>query len=175
MKTETKKNASKQTNTAKLNTENLDIKNFDIENKSEALFKKAIHEQYKLDRDQFEILKKKMQNGPMTIRIVSDSMSPLISVDEKLSLFPLMNKKPEKYDIFVYFDGQILICHYFEKEEKVLGQDSPVWIFRPLKYDGEDFPVNPKDILGFVNKKISWTLKCKIHLRRGIKKLFNSR
>lgn len=113
-----------------------------------------------MDRIKFELLKNKLEDGPIEIRIVSDSMLPLIKVGDTISMF----KKPTKlkaFDIIVFFDVDKLVCHFIWKDQKDFNGSI---ITRSLKepYKNE-VPRNYKDIIGIVSsKKISSTTRIKI-------------
>ena len=82
-------------------------------------------------------------------------MSPVLKTDEilEVSWIP-KNFKPQRYDIFVYWDGLRLIGHYFYEKANLLNTQNEVWIFKSLLAKVEDFPVARSEVIGIVNKKI---------------------
>lgn len=102
------------------------------------------------------------------IRILSDSMKPLFKTKDLLWIKALPKDfKPKKFDVFTYWNGQLLIAHYYHHSERALGHDDrEVWIFKPLAAGTEDFPVRRENILGQVQVQFPILLKIKLFLLR---------
>ncbi len=102
----------------------------------------------------------------LKIKIMSGSMSPVLKTDEilEVSWIP-KNFEPQKYDIFVYWDGMRLIGHYFYEKANLLNDQNEVWIFKCLIAKSEDFPVARKEVIGIVNKKIPFLRRLFLSLR----------
>ncbi len=106
-----------------------------------------------------------IKNKKAQVRIVSDSMHPLIRSGEILSISPLY-KELSRFDLIIFDYYGNPFCHFFWS--KIFnGTENDERIFtRSLKNPSQtDIPILPKDILGLVtNKKINWYLKIKVYL-----------
>ncbi|MCB0368298.1 MAG: S24/S26 family peptidase [Bdellovibrionales bacterium] len=101
--------------------------------------------------------------GHLDIKIVSDSMLPLIQVNEKLRITNLA-KEPKRFEILVYWSvtEEKLICHFLWQTH----EDGDHYFFKSLKNPKEtDAPVESQYILGVLSsRKISFFCKLKIYL-----------
>jgi hypothetical protein len=99
-------------------------------------------------------------------KVVSDSMTPLIPIGAELHLkkyHPGMNLK--KFDILVFKENDVLMCHYFWHQNVFLDKD--LITTRALKDGKLDVPFSTKQILGVViNYKINWWMKLRILFTR---------
>jgi hypothetical protein len=114
------------------------------------------------DKSSFERLKDEIvSNGFLGIRIISDSMYPLIKVGEKVTVCHYINEKQlTRFIPVLYWDGSKLICHYFWNKSRMTNADGKQTILtRSLKENKiNDIPVPTEHILGIVvGKKVSFT------------------
>lgn len=115
-----------------------------------------------MDKLKAELIKNKIQKEPINIRVVSDSMLPLIKIDEQLTLTKLPTEL-KIFDTIVFYDNGKLICHFVWKDQRALNG---TLVTRSLKepYKNE-IPRKYSNIVGWVpTKKISFMIKLKIVL-----------
>ena len=123
-----------------------------------------------ISQSHFEFLKETLgKQGHLNIRIISDSMEPVIKTGEELQVLPCVSdfNLLNRFDILVFWNGKYFVCHYlwnknqlsFNKKEKLLTT-------RGLKNLYEDFPIQESHILGVLpNRRIPFWWKLKIYLR----------
>ncbi|MDO9184043.1 MAG: hypothetical protein Q7U04_16640 [Bacteriovorax sp.] len=77
----------------------------------------------------------------------------------------------KKFDVIIFWQNNILVCHYFWKENKFfqsesLDLNSKIIVTRPLNpLKGYDHPIKMEQILGLVSQaKINWWLRLRIVL-----------
>jgi signal peptidase I len=114
----------------------------------------------------FHLQKKLLEkNGVVQIKIVSDSMNPIIKVGEILKVAPLRTEgEIKRFDIIVFFDGNTLKCHF-------------VWLGMQNKFSSQittrslgdlyhdEVPLSRELILGWIiDRKIPLWWKLKIIL-----------
>ena len=99
---------------------------------------------------EFEAVKMRTQGGrPANVTIVSDSMSPLIKVGERVEVSYKDHYK--SFDVVIYHhrDGR-LICHYIWQKSRL---EEGSYLLRSLKGTAFDLPVALEKILGHVTGK----------------------
>lgn len=108
-----------------------------------------------------QILKK---DHSAVVRIASGSMDPLLKVGEHLKIVPVIFSQIKKFDIIVFWNGSILICHYvWHTNRQKWGQENSHLVTRSFKGGAEDFPISEKQVVGVVHeKKIPLTSKIKL-------------
>jgi len=117
-----------------------------------------------MDREEFKILRNTiLKQGMAPIRIVSDSMEPLLGVDRKYQVASL-NREPKRFDIIVFYREGKLFAHYVWRAN-ILGGKS--FTTRSLKDPGNDeVPVPEEDILGIlVGKRLNFIKKLLLSLK----------
>lgn len=113
----------------------------------------------------FEMLKMAInQKGYFKIKIISGSMEPLIKTGQELIVNKLTdNLKLKKFDILVFWNGSLLICHYLWHTNQLTFNNRDLYITRPLLAREDDFPIERKNILGIVTEiKIPWYLRLRL-------------
>jgi signal peptidase I len=111
-----------------------------------------------------EVLRKKLARGEQhTLKIVSNSMEPLIKVGEEVVV--CSPPKPEHlqiFDILVFSQGNRLNAHFLTK----VDWQRDHFVTRPLRDPSQqDYPISFKDIIGIIpHKKIGWWQKLRILL-----------
>jgi hypothetical protein len=116
-----------------------------------------------MDQLEFEVHKANLEkNKALGIKIVSDSMEPLLKVSDTAFVVEKSQRpKFETFDLIVYFFENHLRCHFVWRDQRDFNQGV---VTRSLKepYSNEGI-VYDSNILGWVpNKKIPWVLKFKI-------------
>jgi hypothetical protein len=114
-----------------------------------------------MDRSDFEKLKQSLETaGQLPIRIVSDSMEPLLRVQETLDVKKLENSL-KTFDLVVFYQARRLNCHFFWRDQKDF--DNCI-VTRSLKEPAQDDPPVPYDcILGWIpERRIRFSMKLKI-------------
>jgi hypothetical protein len=115
-----------------------------------------------------EIKKQLSQRKRIEIKIVSGSMEPVLRTGSQYWMHEIpKDYVPQRFDIFVYWNGEILIAHYFWEEfvDQFVDQQK-YWVFRSLvNPTGEDFPVKIDDIVGRLEEKIPFLIRMIIILR----------
>ncbi len=122
-----------------------------------------------ISRIDFEVFKNSLQQkGELPIKIVSDSMTPLLQVSETLSVLPIPSKL-ETFDLVVFYQQERLNCHFLWRDQKDFNNSI---VTRSLKNPtSEDAPVTYDCILGIVpGKKISFFTKLNILLKVFLRK-----
>lgn len=114
--------------------------------------------------EDFDSIIKTLQNeGVAKVRIRGNSMNPLLSELDHVTIFPLRDLNSiKRFDVIVFWQHNILMCHYFWKRNAVFNPD--VLLTRPLNpINGYDHPINQSQVLGIAKLvKISSWLKFKI-------------
>ncbi|MCO4792575.1 MAG: hypothetical protein KC493_02595 [Bacteriovoracaceae bacterium] len=121
------------------------------------------------DQKSFLELRGEIENkGALGVRIISDSMTPVLNVDELITVRSLSNYQTlTRFVPILYWDGAKLICHYVWHLSKKLNADGKLTVItRSLKdYRNDDIPVPVEHILGTVEgKTIPFGTKIKIIL-----------
>lgn len=88
--------------------------------------------------------------GSLRLKVASDSMNPVIKVNELISLESLKDVKTlKRFDVIVYAKEQTLICHYFWCLNSL--QTPPTVCTRSLKEPFQnELPFTEDKILGLV-------------------------
>lgn len=116
-----------------------------------------------VDKDQFEFLRAILKKRTvMPIEIVTGSMVPLISVGEVIQVAPL-NKTPKRFDIIVFWNKKILVCHYIWHCNSLEVQSGKqTFVTRGLVNPHEDIPCDEERILGrVISHKIPKSMRVK--------------
>ena len=96
--------------------------------------------------------------------IVSNSMDPVLKVGGEYEITHVDPQELRRFDIIVFHDQEILICHYLWHKNQFEHTDS--FVTRSLISDIEDFPVSFDRYLGkVVDRKLEWWRKLIILLR----------
>jgi len=119
------------------------------------------------DQTSFKDLKKKIKkDGFLGIRIISDSMVPLIQIGEEVTVAEYIDQKQlKRFTPILYWDGKKLICHYVWTHNRLTNHEGMKTIAtRSLKDPkSNDIPIAHENILGIViGRKISFLRKLKI-------------
>lgn len=113
------------------------------------------------DAFQREVAKKKLRaGGTIELRVASDSMVPLLKVDE---LIVVKSKESyELFDVVLFEQGDRFNAHFLTK----IDLENQVYLTRSLKNpSSHDYPLRPEQLLGVVeNKKLSLWQKLKVLL-----------
>jgi hypothetical protein len=93
-------------------------------------------------------------HGALSFTLVGDSMLPLLKPGLQLTVKPL-TAPFRLFDIIVFWNGRVLICHYI-KHFNYLGAQTSL-VASGLNTPGEDLPVLYSHVLGIIEGyKISW-------------------
>lgn len=87
------------------------------------------------------------------LNVVSGSMLPLIGINEKILVQSIhkLNRELEPFDIILFLQDQILLCHYVAHINFLPGPDGRRFVTtQGLSSPGEDLPVYYDQILGTV-------------------------
>lgn len=116
-------------------------------------------------REMFEELKKSAFFKGV---IVSDSMTPLIKVGDKI-IVEVGCRDLRRFDVVVILVNGKLVCHFLWAMNRIV---EPI-LFQTmnLKHAGKDFPVSFEDYLG---KVVSHKLSRRDQFRIMLKKIFRS-
>lgn len=96
-------------------------------------------------------------------RVISDSMEPLIQIGAELVLERVRPEDIRKFDILVFKENPVYMCHYVWHVNKVYNKGDI--ITRSLKEGLFDDAFSFDKVLGrVVNYKIGFFMKCKILL-----------
>lgn len=119
-----------------------------------------------IDARQFEGLKKELEREKRArFTVVTGSMAPLIKAGDMIEVEPLAGSQPRRFDILVYWDGKILICHYVWHLQLAFQGAEQEFITRPLASTLDDLPVPSSRVLGrVISHKLSFFTKCKVVL-----------
>lgn len=123
-----------------------------------------------LQQSTFDALKKRIhQEEQLPLKVVSDSMTPVIPVGAKLMLTKLRPEELERYDILVFKQREQLNCHFFWAWNYD-GQMMTRSLKNPLE---NDLPCSTEDVLGKVtNFELKTTQKLRIWLKNLINRSF---
>lgn len=109
-----------------------------------------------MTRDEFNLLKKEKF---ITSHVVSDSMDPLLKVNEKI-IIEVDASDLKRFDIVVIFLNEKLICHYLWRINKVL---TPILLQTRNMRGQVDVPVPVTDCLGkVVSHRLGFWTKLKL-------------
>ncbi len=117
-----------------------------------------------MKRSEFFELKEQISNeGMLKLKIVSDSMEPLMPVGQFYKVAKL-NDEIKRFDIVVFFRDDKLVAHYVWNKNTLRGVS---YSTRSLKEpDKDEIPVNEADVLGLlVGQKIGFFRKLGLSLR----------
>lgn len=93
--------------------------------------------------------------GTFKYRIISDSMSPIIKVDELISIEDSSLDNLSRYDIIIFWQNNKLICHFIWSQLKD-SKDEVNLITKSIKNPKDiDLPVPKGNVLGKVNVDIN--------------------
>jgi len=123
----------------------------------------------KIDLIQLEVLKSRLsKEHTIEIKIISDSMQPLLKIDETVTVIPF-EKKCEIFDLIVFWRNDKLFCHYMWRDQ--ISFNNSV-ITRSLKEPySDEKPVERIHILGTIkDKKIRLVTKLLILAKNVIKR-----
>ena len=114
---------------------------------------------------EFKVLKHKLNLGPVDVRIVSDSMTPLICVDQTVKVEKACLDDLKPFDILLFRNYKsMMICHFYLKKSNFDTQKYITSGISPRLHF--DIPVHENDIVGRVmNVKMGLFLKLKIFLK----------
>ena len=110
------------------------------------------------------------QHGKIFINVYGTSMLPLFKNEGEEVVVTSVSDWQEikKFDVVVFWQNNILICHYFWRHNKYFNDDvsNPTLLTRPLNpIKGFDHPIKFNQILGTVkSKKISFWTRVKVYL-----------
>lgn len=97
-------------------------------------------------------------------RVISNSMEPLIPTGSELILEKVDSLNLKQFDIIVFEEKDMLICHYISHINKLY--DRGYITTKSLLNGLEDVPFSPEKVKGRVtNFKISTLLKLRIFFR----------
>lgn len=109
------------------------------------------------DEKSFHSLKKTIEkSGFIGVRIISDSMEPLLLVDENVTIRWFGEyRQLKRFTPILFWDGQKLICHYvWHLSKKLDSRGRTTVLTRSLKnIEFNDVPVPVENILGIVTGK----------------------
>jgi hypothetical protein len=124
-----------------------------------------------VDEITFEALKLALgSKGKMRFRIASGSMEPIIPTNSEIEVFPL-DRRPEKFDIIVFWTRKILMCHYVLHLNVIPSHTGENLIITGGLNNAEDWPISANQVLGIVRspeltKFHRFTISFKRWLRR---------
>lgn len=100
------------------------------------------------------------KNGHHKLKVITDSMEPLIKVGETVTLSPVILNDLELFDIILFKQAAKLNAHFLVK----INHKEDQYITRSLKFpNSNDYPIKWDQILGVVtSKKLGWFLKLKV-------------
>lgn len=115
-----------------------------------------------------EIQKELRQQKKIIVRIISDSMEPLIKTGEEIQLESFNSFDDlRRFDVIVFYHNNILTCHYLWHVNSVITKENQrLLVTRPLGRHYDDFPVTENNVLGWVpSRRLSLFQKIKIIFR----------
>lgn len=114
-----------------------------------------------MDKIEFVLQKNRLAKvGKQNIRIVSDSMQPLLKINQEITVIPLLTEI-KRFDLLVYFKNNNLTCHFLWMDQRRFNNSI---VTRSLKdpYRNEP-PISFDNIYGVLpHLKISLATKIKI-------------
>ncbi len=124
----------------------------------------SIRNESNMNLIEIEIIKAQLKKDlPVKIKIISDSMSPLIKTNEEVSLISYPDgTQLTRFDIIVFRYYEKIYCHFF------WGKDTFGNIFTKSLKNPKDFdiPIAELDIIGVVaRKKLSFFSKIIFYLK----------
>lgn len=122
-----------------------------------------------IDLIQLEVLKKRLaEERKIEIKIISNSMEPLLKIEEKISAVPV-TKKIEVFDLIVFWRDGRLFCHYVWRNQISFNKTVITRSFKNLYSDEK--PVESRYILAIISgKKINFCKKSSILLKNILKR-----
>lgn len=122
-----------------------------------------------VSKQEFEALRFYLkEKGEIHLEVVSASMEPLIKVGEQVDVKPMLSGSGtlKKFDIIVFWNGELLICHYIRNFNLLAvpgGQGSITT--RGLKTRRYDLPCYDEMILGRVlSHRLTFWQKLRLRL-----------
>lgn len=125
------------------------------------------HKYKELDYSSFTLLKTHLKSvKTLDIEILGLSMVPLLDPEgHKVKVLYVEDLKIlKKFDVIIFWQNNILICHYYWKVNKYFNDPvDPTIVTRPLNpIKNFDHPIKYNDILGIVDQKLSIWMKIKV-------------
>lgn len=122
-----------------------------------------------IDLIQLEALKHRLnKHSTIEIKIISDSMEPLLKINETVSIVPAV-KSFDVFDLIVFWRDGKLFCHYIWRNQISFNKTIVTRSFKSLYSDEK--PVEIQYVLGSVEgKKISFLAKLFILIKNVIKR-----
>ena len=119
-----------------------------------------------LDLIEFFALKRSLhKQKEIKLRVVSDSMAPLLKVDEIIRVHEFHPTELVKYDIVVFWQNNKIISHFLWSKQTDPHTGENIYITKSLKDPrGFDIPVKERLLLGRVDAKITRLTKIKVSL-----------
>jgi signal peptidase I len=106
----------------------------------------------------------------LSLHVVSGSMEPVIMTGDRVVVAPIASSDLRPFDIIVFWNSQVLICHYFWHINELAESDgSRLLVTRPLAAWHEDLPVPEDHVLGkVVSHRIPAWRRARILIRAGL-------
>ena len=94
-------------------------------------------------------LKKKCQ---LDVRVLGKSMNPILFEEDILTVYPLLSlENLKRFDVIIFWQNNLLICHYFWRFNTHFQTDSTTLLTRPLNpVRAHDHPIEMSQVLGIV-------------------------
>lgn len=113
--------------------------------------------------EEFLFFKKKLaQNENLPLKIVSDSMEPLLKIGQEIHLTASPINELRPFDLIVFLENHKLVCHFYWHQNRHDGTLLTRSLKRPRS---SDFPIQPDHYLGrVVGIHLSFAQKTKVIL-----------
>jgi signal peptidase I len=94
------------------------------------------------------------RDGYVLVRLVGSSMLPLLR-DGDLLRIDLLEQEPKPWDILVFWNNKVLVCHYLLHINHIRNSKGErIYVMRGLNNVGEDLPIVHSQILGVYKGKV---------------------
>ena len=95
------------------------------------------------------VLEKQSQ---LDVRVLGKSMQPILFEKDIITVYPLTSLESlKRFDVIIFWQNNLLICHYFWRLNSHFQSDSTTLLTRPLNpIRAHDHPIQLSQVLGIV-------------------------
>ncbi len=111
-----------------------------------------------MDALELEVLKHKIKENPLKLKVASDSMTPLLKIHDVIEVHQL-SRPLETFDLVVFESSGRLNCHFVWRNQIDFNEKIVTRSLREPRAD--ENPIHIKNILGWVPAaKIGFRTRC---------------
>lgn len=114
----------------------------------------------------YAIKKELLKKQALSLKVATDSMHPVLKVNQLINVRPCDPIVLKKFDIIVFWDEGKLTSHFLWAKQTDFNSRGTILVTRSLKNPAEiDLPFKEELLLGKVDAKIPTIKKIKLYLK----------